>query len=154
MNKHLYWMAALLLSATFTAQVRAADLATGGYSREFQQMGMMKMLDADGNHMVTTAEFDQYYSGLFDTLDKNHDGSLDKSEWVGTKSDTPISIATGGYIRELRNLKMMDMMDANKDHKVSKEEFLSYQATVFSKLDTSGDKQLDAQEYVAKLIGR
>lgn len=37
----------LLLGTTFTMQAFAADLATGGYSREFQQMGMMKMLDAD-----------------------------------------------------------------------------------------------------------
>ncbi len=144
----------LLLSTTFTLQASAADLSTGGYSREFQQMGMMKMLDADGNHMVSNAEFNQYYTTLFDSLDSNHDGKLDKNEWVGTKPATISSLATGGYLRELANLKMMDKMDADKDHLVTKDEFLQYQGTVFAKLDTSGDKQLDAQEYIAKLVGK
>lgn len=154
MHKTTFSLITLLLSTLFAQNALAADLATGGYSREFQQMGMMKMLDADGNHMVTTAEFNQYYGALFDALDSNHDGKLDKTEWVGTKPASTVSLATGGYLRELGNLKMMDKMDTNKDHFVSKDEFLQYQNTVFSKLDTSGDKQLDAQEYVANLLGK
>lgn len=91
---------------------------------------------------------------MFDAIDSNHDGKLDKAEWVGTKPASTTSLATGGYLRELGNIKMMDKMDADKDHLVSKDEFLQYQGTIFSTLDTSGDKQLDAQEYVAKLISK
>lgn len=154
MHKTTFSIFGFLLASVLAQPAAAADLVTGGYSREFQQMGMMKMLDADGNHMVTTAEFNQYYTALFDTLDSNHDGKLDKSEWTGTKPVSTTSLATGGYLRELANLNMMDKMDADKDHLVTKDEFLQYQGSIFSKLDTSGDKQLDAQEYVAKLISK
>jgi hypothetical protein len=77
-------------------------LSTGGYATEMHQMEMMKMLDADGNHMVTKTEFDHYYGSIFDELDKNKDGNVDASEWVGTKATEQISFATGGYSRELR----------------------------------------------------
>lgn len=151
-TKAIFTIFLLGVSAIGTAQ--AADLVTGGYSREFQQMGMMTMLDADGNHMVSSAEFNQYYNTLFDTLDKNHDHSLDKSEWTGNKSVKMTTLASGGYIRELSKLEMMDAMDANKDHQVTKEEFLKFQETVFDKMDSTGDQQIDAQEFVAKLVGR
>ena len=44
----------LLSTVVISAPAFSADamLGTGGYAREFQKMGMMKMLDADGNHMV------------------------------------------------------------------------------------------------------
>lgn len=144
----------LLLSSVLSAPLFAADLVTGGYSRAFQQMGMMKMIDADGNHMVSATEFNQYYTQLFDTLDKNKNGTLDTNEWVGTKNEPMITLATGGYIQALRDMKMMEKIDANKDHAVTKDEFLNYQGNVFSTLDTSKDKQIDAQEFVANILSK
>ncbi|QDC43221.1 EF-hand domain-containing protein [Methylophilus medardicus] len=154
MNRQLNIGAALLLGVLATNVANAAELVTGGYASEFQKMDMMKMLDADGNHMVSQAEFNQYHTAVFDALDKNHDGSLDKSEWTGTKSEKLAMMATGGYLRELGYVGMMDAADANHDHLVTKEEFLQFQGKVFVKLDTTADKQLDAQEFVAKLVGR
>ncbi|MDP8567073.1 EF-hand domain-containing protein [Methylophilus aquaticus] len=154
MNSKLNVLVALLLGVVSMNVASAADLVTGGYAREFQQMGMMKMLDADGNHMVSLMEFNQYHTAVFNELDKNHDGSLDKSEWTGTRSEKLAMMSTGGYLRELGNVAMMDAADANHDHLVTQEEFLKFQGTVFVKLDTTGDKQLDAQEFVAKLVGR
>jgi Ca2+-binding EF-hand superfamily protein len=154
MNSKLNVLVALLLGVVSMNVASAADLVTGGYAREFQQMGMMKMLDADGNHMVTQAEFNQYHTAVFNELDKNHDGKLDKSEWTGTRSEKLAMLGTGGYLRELGNVAMMDAADANHDHVVTQDEFLTFQGKVFAKLDTSGDKQLDSQEFVAKLVGR
>ena len=131
-----------------------AMLSTGGHARQLQKMQMMKMLDADGNHMVTKAEFDTYYGNLFDALNKDADDSLDAKEWVGTKSTQKVDLATGGYSRELRSMKMMKMMDTDGDHKVTKAEFLDYQGTIFSAMDSSADSQLDATEWVAKIVGK
>ena len=130
-----------------------ASLTTGGYARQLQKMEMMKMLDADGNHMVTKAEFDSYYGSIFDALNKDGDDSLDAKEWVGTKSTQKIDLTTGGYSRELRSMKMMKMMDADGDHKVTKAEFLAFQDTIFSAMDKGADGQLDATEWVAKIVG-
>lgn len=152
-NTH-YSLIFVLLSSIFSTSVLAADLATGGYSREFQQMGMMKMIDADGNHMISATEFNQYYTQLFDTLDSNKNGRLETNEWVGTRNDPMITLATGGYLQALRDMAMMEKIDADKDHAVTKAEFLKYQGNVFSALDSTKDKQIDAQEFVANILSK
>jgi Ca2+-binding EF-hand superfamily protein len=144
----------LFSTAVISAPAFSADamLSTGGYAREFGKMGMMKMLDADGNHMVTAAEADTYYNSIFDELDKDKDGSVDAKEWAGPTKHSKLDLTTGGYSRELRSMKMMGMMDADGDHKVTREEFLAYHQAIFAHKDTSGDKEISAQEWAAKTL--
>jgi Ca2+-binding EF-hand superfamily protein len=129
-------------------------LGTGGYNREMHKMEMMKMLDADGNHMVTSAEFDAYYGSIFDRLDTDKDGSIDAKEWVGDKSSNKLDIATGGYSRQLRSMKMMGMMDADGDHKVTKDEFINHHKMIFAAMDKDGSGDINPQEWVAKIVGK
>ena len=142
----------LLSVATLSIPAYAADamLGTGGYARQLQKMEMMKMLDADGNHMVTTAEADSYYNGVFDALNKDDDDTLEAKEWSGPKKNSKLDLTTGGYSRELRSMKMMRLMDTDGDHKVTRDEFLNHHRAVFSKLDTSSDQELDATEWAMK----
>ena len=142
----------LLSVATLSVPAYAADpmLSTGGYARQLQKMEMMKMLDADGNHMVTTAEADSYYNSVFDALNKDSDDSLEKNEWAGPTKNSKLDLTTGGYSRELRSMKMMRLMDTDGDHKVTRDEFLNYHRAVFSKLDTSSDQELSATEWAMK----
>ncbi len=152
--KYAVLVVALVSIAVVSAPAFSADamLGTGGYAREFQKMGMMKMLDADGNHMVTQAEADSYYNSIFDELDKDKDGSVDATEWAGSAKKSKIDIATGGYSRELRSMKMMGVMDADGDHKVTREEFLAFHQAVFAHKDTNGDKEISATEWAAKTL--
>ena len=62
-------------------------------------------------------------------------------------------VGTGGYARELRSMKMMKVMDADGNHEVTREEFLTHHKNVFGMQDKSGDQQIDAQEWVAKIVG-
>lgn len=149
-------ISSLLLSTLYAATpVLAADtmLSTGGYATEMHKMEMMKMLDTDGDHMVSSAEFDHYYGALFDALNRDQDDTLDAKEWVGSKNDPKISLATGGYSRELRSLKMMKMMDSDNDHLISRQEFIDYHRKLFTAMDKSGDQRLDPQEWLAKQTG-
>lgn len=141
-----------LLSAIVIASPAAADtmLSTGGYSREFQNMEMMKMLDKDGDHMVTQTEFTEYFGQVFTELDNNADGSLDTTEWVGTTGKQDISLATGGYSRELRTTKMMGMVDADGDHKVTKDEFIKHQEKVFQSM-ARGKTMIDPQNWLRSI---
>ena len=152
-TKHTVLLSTLLSMSLISMPALSADIGTGGYSRQLQKMSLMKMIDSNSDHMVTAAEFDAFNNAVFDELDTDKDGSLDEKEWVGTKQSKAISVATGGYSRELRKVAMMDVMDTNHDHKVTREEFLNYQRTVFQKMDTSGDKQLDGKEWLAKQVG-
>lgn len=145
----------LVTGALCSAPAFAADpmLSTGGYARQLHKLDMMKMLDADGNHMVTSAEFDSYYGKVFDELNKDGDDTLDAKEWVGNKDDQKVSIATGGYSRELRSMKIMGKIDGNGDHLVTKNEFIAFHQKLFTAMDKSGDQQLDPQEWLAKQVG-
>ena len=143
----------MLLSMTaISLPVFAADamLGTGGYARQLQKMEMMKMLDADGNHMVTAAEADSYYGSIFDALNKDGDDTLEAKEWAGATKNSKLGLTTGGYSRELRSMKMMGLMDSDGDHKVTRDEFLNHHRAVFAKLDTSSDQELDATEWAMK----
>ena len=142
----------LLSVATLSMPAYAADpmLSTGGYARQLQKMEMMKMLDADGNHMVTAAEADSYYGSVFDALNKDGDDTLEAKEWAGPTKNSKLDLTTGGYSRELRSMKMMRLMDADGDHKVTRDEFLNHHRAVFAKLDTSSDQELDATEWAMK----
>ena len=142
----------LLSVATLSIPAYAADpmLSTGGYARQLQKMEMMKMLDGDGNHMVTTAEADSYYNSVFDALNKDSDDTLEANEWSGPTKNSKLDLTTGGYSRELRSMKMMRLMDTDRDHKVTRDEFLNHHRAVFSKLDTSSDQELDATEWAMK----
>jgi hypothetical protein len=143
-------LASSLLLAVSSTVYADAMLGTGGYARQLQKMEMMKMLDADGNHMVTAAEADSYYNDIFDALNKDGDDSLEANEWKGPSKNSKLDLTTGGYSRELRSMKMMRLMDADGDHKVTREEFLNHHRAVFAKLDSSTDQQLDAQEWAMK----
>lgn len=157
MNTQLKYIAmtvgALLSVAAFSTPASAAAFGSAGFQRELHTMGMMKMLDANGDHMVSKAEATEYYGALFDTLDTNHDGAIDAKEWVGTKGKQDISIATGGYSTQLRTMKMMGAMDTDGDHKVTKEEFITFQESTFSAMDSKGDGMVDAQNWLRKQTG-
>lgn len=154
-NRTALLVGVLLSLAGFSTVAVSADtmLGTGGYNRELHTMEMMKMLDANSDHMVSGDEFTGYYGTLFDELDKNRDGSIDSKEWVGTKGDNKIGIATGGYSRQLRTMEMMKTMDTDQDHKVTKDEFVKFHETVFTAMDTKGNKMIDAEGWLRKTTG-
>jgi hypothetical protein len=145
-------IATTLWLATPLAKAAEPSLGTGGYATQLQKLEMMKMLDADGNHMVTAAEADSYYNSIFDALNKDKDNTLDAKEWAGPSKNSKLDLTTGGYSRELRDIKMMDLIDADNNHEVTREEFLNHHRAVFVKMDTSADQQIDAQEWVAKIF--
>ncbi len=139
-----------LLLTVSTSVYADAMLGTGGYARQLQKMEMMKMLDADGNHMVTAAESDSYYNDIFDALNKDGDDSLEAKEWAGPTKNSKLDLTTGGFARELRSMKMMRLMDSDGDHKVTRDEFLNHHKAVFAKLDTSSDQEISATEWSMK----
>lgn len=63
-------------------------------------------------------------------------------------ADDMASFATGGYARALRTAEMMDKIDANHDHMVSKAEWDTYQAKLFEMMDGDRSGVLDHGEFM------
>jgi Ca2+-binding EF-hand superfamily protein len=152
-KKMAFIIGALLSTIVFSNLASAeAMLGTGGYNREMHTMGVMKMVDANGDHIVSQEEFSNYYGKLFDMLDTNKDGVIDAKEWVGVKGHQEVSLATGGYATQLRTMKMMGMMDTVGDHKITKDEFVDFHQKIFAAMDKKGDGMITAQEWAGKLL--
>jgi hypothetical protein len=63
------------------------------------------------------------------------------------------TIFTTDYVRAMKSQKMMDMMDENKDHMVSKTEWTDYHAKLFDMMDKNKDGMVDKGEWQGGLGG-
>ena len=50
----------------------------------------------------------------------------------------------------MRTMKMMKMMDADGDHKVTKEEFMAYHAMIWDKMDPGHLGQIDVNKWIGQ----
>ena len=52
--------------------------------KAFRSVAMMRLIDKSGNGRVTKADFSAQMGAIFETLDTNHDGILESSEFIYT----------------------------------------------------------------------
>jgi hypothetical protein len=52
------------------------------FLKGLQRMKVMKMMDTNQDHKLTREEFMSAQGRLFDTMDRNQDGSIDEGEWM------------------------------------------------------------------------
>lgn len=57
-------------------------------------------------------------------------------------------IGNGGYNQELQTMEMMEMLDADGNHMVTKEEFNKYYNELFDTINKDKDDSLDTKEWV------
>jgi len=81
--------AALLVAIAATPAARAATPTTTDEARSWAQLAKMKpmevmhMIDTDNKGYVTREEFLKFQEQLFEKMDKDHDGNVTASEWMG-----------------------------------------------------------------------
>lgn len=120
---------ALLIACSLPAGMCLAQGVTGRADR-FAQMDT----DADGS--ITRAEFIASRGVMFDKRDRNSDGYLDKAD-MGKRA-----ARRGGERIE----QMLEHLDADKDGKVSRDEFVSAETPLFTRADQDANGILDAAE--------
>jgi hypothetical protein len=125
-------------------------IATSAYQKNMRTLTMMEKIDTNGDHQVSHEELDAYFGKIFDALDRNHDGTLDKKEWVGAAHDKDmVSLSNGGYARALSSMDMMRIVDKDNDHTVSRDEFIKAHEAMYTAMAAGETGPLDAKHWVA-----
>lgn len=88
----------------------------------------------------SAAEVGPWADRLFMGLDANADGAITGSE-LAVLSREPIASMGGGRLRA-----MVSQSDANRDARVSREEFAAGALRAFHRMDANGDGQLSDEE--------
>lgn len=142
--------AGMVLHSPIASAIESAEaaIATPAYIKNMRTKSIMDKIDTNGDHMVSHAEGEAYFSKMFDLLDRDHNGTLDRTEWVGAAKDKEmVELSDGGYARALSSMEMMKMVDGDNDHTVSKQEFLMAHDKIFKKM-ADGNTDIDAQHFI------
>jgi Ca2+-binding EF-hand superfamily protein len=98
-----------------------------------RQLNPIKMFDTDNDGTVDLAEAKKAASALFDKLDGDHDGTLDKRELAGRLSAKEFAAA-----------------DPDHDGTLTKDEYLAGVEQRFNAANKDSDGTLDAKEFGTK----
>jgi hypothetical protein len=107
--------------------------------------GMRANLDANGDGVVSAAEFDQTALARFQRMDENHDGVIDAAEVAALKARMEERRGPGGLGRP----DMLAEMDADHDGKITQAEALAVSQARFARFDVNHDGKLDEAEQEA-----
>lgn len=117
----------------------SVSFATGGYARGLRSPEMKGKIDTNGDGMISREEWAAYQEQVFTRLDTHRKGSISAWEFINSNGALLETFATGGYERGLRTREMVRKIDVNHDHRISHDEFMTYQMQVFDLMDTSGE---------------
>ena len=98
-----------------------------------RQLNPIKMFDTDNDGTVDLAEAKKAASALFDKLDRDHDGTLDKRELAVRLSAKEFAAA-----------------DPDHDGTLTKDEYLTVVEQRFNAANLDSDGTLDAKEFGTK----
>jgi Ca2+-binding EF-hand superfamily protein len=120
-----------MISRTTILAIAAVTFVIGGVpaSAEPNNAGSIKSLDTDSDGTVDLAEAKKAASALFDRLERDKDGTLDKHELAGRLSTEELAVA-----------------DPDHDGTLSKDEYLAIVEQRFNAADSDHDGTLDAKE--------
>ena len=129
MLKFLVAAAALIAAPAAFAQSRG------------ERMNLLANADANGDGVVTRAEYAQARAASFSRLDRNKDGVVSSSDFRRLARFKPDAAK--------RLDALIAAMDANGDGKATRAEFEAAPMPLFDQADANGDGSIDASEMAA-----
>lgn len=135
MRKALFAAAGLAALAGLAGFAAAQD---GGPQPQREHHGMLGF-DANGDGVLTRAEFDAGRETNFGRLDANGDGQLSREERRAERMHRGRGRHGGGMFQLTR-------ADANNDGNITREEFLARPIEMFDRLDANNDGVISAAE--------
>ena len=129
-------LAALTTSGCIGMAVRAV-----AQPRKPDFSNLLERADANGDGVITAAEFTDARAKMFARLDRNSDGYL-------TKDDTPrLTLRRSDNGQRMQD--MMLMLDKDGDGRISRDEFVNSPSLLFRRADTNHDGVVDQTELAA-----
>lgn len=121
---------------------------------------MIEYLDLGGDHIVDLGEFQAGYDRGFGEMDLDGDGFLSEKELGGLGAMLAESKEASGFIATAAGVLLaswMKTMDADRDGRVSRDEFRNGSEEYFTKLDARADKKITRDEFLelpARILGK
>jgi Ca2+-binding EF-hand superfamily protein len=141
----------LAASVTYaqTAGTGSTDLWTTDFQKAFMTEHMMHMMDMSGKGMVTKADYDKYMGKVFDMMDKDHKGMLDKNAFMNVEMGTgSTTLWSTDFQKTFRTEAMMHMMDKSGKGMVTRAEFMNHMDKIFDMLDKDHNGMLEKNEFI------
>jgi Ca2+-binding EF-hand superfamily protein len=139
--------AAILVPIVLIAPQRALAQTSGELAVQ-----LFTQLDRNRDGRVTAAEFNFMRGVDFGRLDRNGDGIIDRREFVDLRSPPNAVSARARRIRRLRIQRFAEL-DADRDGRISRSEYMRYGRRLFARLDRNGDGVIELNE-VAPAAGK
>jgi len=130
MMKTFLLLTAALLSATPALAQRQRDPGAA-----------LANADANGDGVITRAEFQQSRSARFDKADRNHDGAVSRDDFKRLARFRPSAVE--------RLDALISEADANGDGRVTRQEMANAPTPIFDRADTNQDGKIDQAELAA-----
>lgn len=127
---------------TTTAIPAGAMLETGGYNHAISNINSM---DINDDSRISNEEYTKFYEANFVSLDVNHDGVLNATEWGGIHGVQQVTLQTGGYQNQAIN--------STSERSVTKKEFLEYHRSFIEAINQKRAESQDPQKTLARLLG-
>ena len=103
-------------------------------------------LDIDLSGEISIDEANTYHTRVFATFDRNRDGSLTRTEFIGERTGPEKFGFCAAQIHDVKE-ERFDAWEQNGDDRLSKAEFLSGALSCFARADKDGNSQLNQKEY-------
>ncbi len=104
-------------------------------------------------HALTKDEFDTRTRERFARFDKNNDGVIDATE-VEAAFGARINERGGGRMGSGRGQRMLRVFDANRDGKVTKDEYVAGVRKMFAEVDLNNDGRITDDDLPPMMRGR
>jgi len=134
------------LAAALSVGLLALSLSATAGDKMGDMHDPMKMMDSNGDGMLSAAEHAAGAKAMFDKMDADHDGSVTTTEMDAAHKGMD---RKDGMQHEMSSAEKIKVIDTDGDGKLSAAEHAAGSQGMFTRSDANGDGNVDAAEMKA-----